>query len=169
MAATIEFGAVISHRRLGSGKTSLLNAFVIPVFRKDGWTVIVVRIEQDVEAALNKALAAPRRQSVGTTRELIEAATRRCRDRLLIVLDQFEEFLILGEPDRQNALATMLAGLNKQPIKGLKILLVVRSDYQTALEEVGLPRLLQGENFFQVGRFRDEAARLLQELKAEPE
>jgi hypothetical protein len=102
---------------------------------------------------------APRRQSFGAARELIEAATRRCHDRLLIVLDQFEEFLILGTPERQRAFATMLADLNKRPIKGLKILLVVRSDYQTALEEVGLPRLLQGENFFQVGRFREEAAR----------
>jgi NACHT domain len=144
----------------GSGKTSLLNAFVIPVFRKDGWTVTVVRAGQDAEAALNNTLAAPRRQSVSTTRELIEVAARRCRDRLLIVLDQFEEFLILGAPDRQGALATMLADLSERPVKGLKILLVVRSDYQTAPDEMGLPRLLQGENFFQVGRFREESARI---------
>ena len=143
----------------GSGKTSLLNAFVIPVFRKDGWTVTAVRIGQDAEAALNDALATPRRQSIGTTRELIEAAVRRCHDRLLIVLDQFEEFLILGTPEQQSVLAATLADLNKRPIKGLKVLLVVRSDYQTALEEVGLPRLLQGENFIQIGRFREEAAR----------
>jgi hypothetical protein len=97
---------------------------------------------------------------LGTTRELIEVAARRCRDRLLIVLDQFEEFLILGAPDRQTALAKMLADLSERPVKGLKILLVVRSDYQTALDEVGLPRLLQGENFFQVGRFREESARI---------
>ena len=143
----------------GSGKTSLLNAFVIPAFRQDGWTVPVVRVGQDAEAALNDALTAPQRQSFGSARELIEVATHRCHDRLLIVLDQFEEFLILGTPEQQRAFATMLADLNKRPIEGLKILLVVRSDYQTALEEVGLPRLLQGENFFQVGQFREEAAR----------
>jgi hypothetical protein len=53
----------------------------------------------------------------------------------------------------------MLADLNERQIKGLRILLVVRSDYQTALEEVGLPRLLQGENFYPVGRFRQAVAR----------
>jgi hypothetical protein len=37
----------------GSGKTSLLNAFVFPAFRKDGWTVTEVRVGQDAEAALN--------------------------------------------------------------------------------------------------------------------
>jgi hypothetical protein len=143
----------------GSGKTSLLNAFVIPAFKQDGWTVPVVRVGQDAEVALNDAVTARRRQTFSSTRELIEAATRRYHERLLIVLDQFEEFLILGTPERQKAFASLLADLNKRPIRGLKMLLVVRSEYQTTLEEVGLPRLLQGENFFQVGRFREEAAR----------
>ena len=143
----------------GSGKTSLLKAFVIPAFRKEGWTVAVVRAGQDAEAALKDALTVPRRQRVSTTRELIEAGARRCQDRLLIVLDQFEEFLILGAPEPQRTLAATIADLSEHPIRGVKILLVVRSDYQTVLDEVGLPRLMQGENFFQVGRFREEAAR----------
>jgi hypothetical protein len=143
----------------GSGKSSLLNAFVIPAFRQATWTVTVVRVGEDAEAAPNDAFKAPRRPSDDTTRGLIEAAARRCHDRLLIVLDQFEEFLILGTPERQSAFAAMLADLGERRVKGLKILLVVRSDYQTMLEEVGLPRLPQGENFFQVGRFREESAR----------
>ena len=142
----------------GSGKTSLLNAFLIPALRQEGWTVTVVRSGQDAESALNNALAGPRGLSKGTTRSLIEAARRRHHP-LLIVLDQFEEFLILGTLERQGAFAAALADLCERPIKGLKILLVARSDYQTALEEAGLPRLLQGENFFQIGRFREEAAR----------
>jgi hypothetical protein len=144
----------------GSGKTSLLNAFVIPAFRNDDWVVTIVRPGRDAEVALGDALKVPQDRGFATMRALIDAAKHRAHNRLLIVLDQFEEFLILGTPDRQNSFARMLADLNRQPPEGLKILLVVRSDYQTALEEVGLPRLLQGENFFQVGRFREEAARM---------
>ena len=160
MAATVELGSVISHGRFGLWQDlapERLRHSSIQAGRLD--SPCGAGRAEDAEAALNDALTAPQRQSFGSARELIEVATHRCHDRLLIVLDQFEEFLILGTPERQRAFATMLADLNKRPIEGLKILLVVRSDYQTALEEVGLPRLLQGENFFQVGQFREEAAR----------
>lgn len=143
----------------GSGKTSLLNAFVIPSLRKDGWTVSVVRVGQDAQEALTDALTIRGYQTVDLTRALVETAVRRCDNQLLIVLDHFEEFLVLGTAERQSFLDAMLDELNKNPIDGLKILLVVRSDYQTLLEETGLPRLLQGENFFQIGRFSEEAAR----------
>jgi hypothetical protein len=142
----------------GSGKTSLLNAFVIPAFRRDGWTVAAVRAGQDPDAALRKALTTPDSPHEGATRALIAAATERCQRRLLIVLDQFEEYLIQATPG-QRAFASMVVDLAERPIPGLKMLLTLRSDYQTALDEIGLPRLLQGENFFQVGRFREEAAR----------
>jgi hypothetical protein len=143
----------------GSGKSSLLNTFVLPALRKDGWTVIPVRASQDAEAALTAALTPPRRTRTSAVRELIEAAVRRYDDRLILVLDQFEEFIILSVPQKQQAIAATFANLAERPIKGLKILLVIRSDYQTALDEMGLPRLLQGQNFLQIGRFREEAAR----------
>jgi Leucine-rich repeat (LRR) protein len=143
----------------GSGKTSLLNAFVIPTLGRDGLTVISVRAGQDVDAALRKALTAPDTPHNETMRALIAGATERSQHRLLIVLDQFEEFLILATPERHKSFAAMIADLAAYPIPGLKILLALRSDYQTRLDEIGLPRLLQGENFFQVGRFGEEAAR----------
>jgi hypothetical protein len=43
--------------------------------------------------------------------------------------------------------------LRAKRIDGLRLLLVVRSDYQTAIEELGLPLLRQGENWREVGRF----------------
>jgi hypothetical protein len=48
--------------------------------------------------------------------------------------------------------------LHATPIKGLRLLLVPRSDYQTAIEELGLPLLRQGENWNLVGRFTIAAA-----------
>ncbi len=55
--------------------------------------------------------------------------------------------------ERQKAFAAFLADLRARPIKGLKLLLVLRSDYTTAIDELGLPLLRQGENWQEVGRF----------------
>jgi hypothetical protein len=141
----------------GTGKSSLLHAFVFPKLRTAGWTTMVVRAGQDAEAAIRDACATavPAKDSPFDD---LQASTER-HSQLLIVFDQFEEFLILSEPEKQRAFAQLLVKMRERPIKGLKILLVLRSDYQTALEDAGLPPLLQGVNFFQLGRFGEEAAR----------
>jgi Leucine-rich repeat (LRR) protein len=148
----------------GSGKSSLLNSFVLPALRGAGWTVVEARAWQDPETALRAALVrlgGARKWKLGEFSELrglFEAASKRTAGGLLIVLDQFEEFVILAEPERQKAFAALLADLHAKPIKGLKLLLVLRSDYQTAIDELGLPPLRQGENWVQVGRFTIAAA-----------
>ncbi len=148
----------------GSGKSSLLNAFVLPELREAGWTVVEARAWQDPQAALRNTLAkmqSTRRTKAGedrTLREIVEEATKRASDRLLIVLDQFEEFVILGKPERHQEFSTFVAELQTRPVKGLTLLLVLRSDYQMLLEEIGLPLPRSGENLFQVGRFQISAA-----------
>jgi hypothetical protein len=143
----------------GSGKSSVLNAFVLPALREAGWAVIEARAWQDPETALHDAIvrvAGTRKWKLGeptNLRGLLEALARRAEARFLLVLDQFEEFLILGHPERQNAFAALIAELHAKPVKGLKLLLVLRSDYQTAIDELGLPLLSQGENWIQIGRF----------------
>ncbi len=147
----------------GSGKSSLLNASVLPVLRKRGWTVVEIRPEQDPAAALRDALGQPsaRRQHQGeppAIRNLIEAAARRAGEQLLLVLDQFEEFVILGKPEQKQEFAALLADLQANPVKKFIMLLVLRSDYQAFLEDIGLPPLRQGENLYQVNRFMFAAA-----------
>jgi Leucine-rich repeat (LRR) protein len=148
----------------GSGKSSLLNAAVLPALRQRGWTVIELRPGQDPEAALRTAAATPtgaRRQRQGepaALRNLLEAAARRAGERLLLVLDQFEEFIILGEDEKKQAFAALIADLRAKPITKLSLLLVLRSDYQSFLQEIGLPPLRQGENLYQVNRFTFAAA-----------
>jgi Leucine-rich repeat (LRR) protein len=148
----------------GSGKSSVLNAYVLPALRDAGRTVVEARAWQDPEAALGEALArlgGTRKWKLGEffeLRGLLEAASKRTADGFLIVLDQFEEFVILGDPERQKAFAALLADLHAKPIKGLNLLLVLRSDYQTAIDELGLPPLRHGENWVQVGRFTVAAA-----------
>jgi hypothetical protein len=147
----------------GSGKSSLLNAFVLPSFRERGWTVIEVRSWQDPEAALRDALmqALGLRRSRGAESGLgtvIRAAARRASVGLLLVLDQFEEFVILGKPAQQRQFADTIADLSRARIEGLRLLLVLRSDYQIFLEDIGLPLPRNGENFYQVARFTLPAA-----------
>ena len=145
----------------GSGKSSLLNAFVLPTLREGGWTTQTVRVSSEPEKALTKAFAPQQNgqtENVSPLRDLIEAAALRASKCLLLVLDQFEEFVILAVPQQQQFVAKLLTDLADYPIKTLRILLVLRSDYQTSLDDIGLPRLRQGENFFQVGRFRESAA-----------
>jgi formylglycine-generating enzyme required for sulfatase activity len=127
----------------GSGKSSLLNAFVLPMLREQGWTVVGAQ--------------QPNAESQGL-REMVEDAARAAPVRLLIVLDQFDEFVIPAKPGQQQKFAAFVAELSSRPVKGLVLLLVMRSEYQVKLEETGLPLLRHGENLFQVGRFTIPAA-----------
>jgi Leucine-rich repeat (LRR) protein len=147
----------------GSGKSSLLNAFVLPMMREQGWTVVESRVWQDPQLALRDALlklAGERRPTVENCglREILENAAKQAPTGLLIVLDQFEEFVILAQPERQQEFAAFVAELGSRPVKDLKLLLVLRSEYQVPLQEIGLPLLRSGENLFQVGRFLFPAA-----------
>jgi hypothetical protein len=140
----------------GSGKSSLLNASVLPALRERGWAVVEARAWQDSEAALLDALARlpdarrPRQRERQALRDLIAATARRSGGRLLIVLDQFEEFVILGKPEQRQTFASLVCDLQAIPVKGLSLLLVLRSEYQTFLEEIGLAPLRHGENLYQI-------------------
>jgi Leucine-rich repeat (LRR) protein len=143
----------------GSGKSSILNAYVLPELRDAGWTVVEARAWQDPEAALGEALrklASLRKGRLPepkSLREHLERGARQARGGLLIVLDQFEEFVILAATAQQRGFAVLLADLRARPIEGLKLLLVLRSDYTSAIDELELPPLRQGENWREVGRF----------------
>ena len=153
----------------GSGKSSLLNADVLPRLREQNWTVVEARAWQDPSGALEEALKklpTPRRRDTSETvelRALMEAVARRIDGKLLVVLDQFEEFMILAKSEAKESFAALINSLRDNPIKGLRLLLVLRSDYQTALADVGLPLLRQEENWVQVGRFTLAAAKRFME------
>ena len=46
---------------------------------------------------------------------MIQQAAKRASDKLLIVLDQFEEFLILASPERQREFAAFVAEMQVEP------------------------------------------------------
>jgi hypothetical protein len=75
----------------GSGKSSLLNAFVLPKLREERWTVVEARTWQDSQAALRDALLNVPGISLSKggenrpLREIVEYTNKRVADRLLIV------------------------------------------------------------------------------------
>jgi conflict system STAND superfamily ATPase len=144
----------------GSGKSSLLNASLLPKLREEGWTVVEARAWQDPLGAIQEALRNRRAKAAKeqTLVEMIEHASKRASGKLLIVLDQFEEFLILASAERHGEFAAFVAEMQSSSVKKPWLLLVLRSDYQMLLEEAGLPPLRAGENLFQLGRFQFSAA-----------
>jgi Leucine-rich repeat (LRR) protein len=141
----------------GSGKSSVLNAYVLPALRDLGWTVVEARVWQDPERALSEAITKIiGEQKLGepaNMRGLLEVLAHRANSELLLVLDQFEEFLTLPDSERQEAFAVLIDDLRVRPIKGLRLLLVLRGDYKTRIEELNLPLLSLGENWREVGLF----------------
>jgi Leucine-rich repeat (LRR) protein len=152
----------------GVGKSSLLNAHVIPELKDAGWTVVAARPYDDPIGAIKTALRTPgviwKQPPQGDTdlRALIERAAQsvaRAGKRLLIVLDQFEEVLILlGEQERR-PFAALLRDLGERPVANLTVLLSLRQDYIGDLEALPVPPPTYGANWFEVKRFTPAAAR----------
>jgi conflict system STAND superfamily ATPase len=151
----------------GTGKSSLLNAWVIPHLVEDRKNhVIRLRGYQDPLAALQHELLEPGviwqkpSPEAGDVRALLERANRHVRPgRLVIVFDQFEEFVILQNPEKQQHFKRFFSGLHENPIEDLTLLLVLRNDYIGLIESLGLPLLHQDSNWKEVPPFTERAAR----------
>lgn len=151
----------------GSGKSSLLSAWVIPKLSQQSPGVLTLKLRgfQDPATQLESELRKPgiiwQRPPTGqeNLRSLLERACKQIKPkRLLIVFDQFEEFVILqGHADRERFEA-LLNSIIQYPIDGLTVLLVLRSDYVGMLEELGVPKLVQLQNWREVPPFTESAA-----------
>jgi Leucine-rich repeat (LRR) protein len=148
----------------GSGKSSLLAAWVIPHLIKEGARVVRLRGYQDPLAALQEELLKPgviwQRPSpdAGGLRPLLERACRNISGRLLVVLDQFEEFVIFEDAERRKQFEEFLGSLRHSPIANLVFLFVFRSDYIGLVEKLSLPPLAQSSNWKEVPPFTEMAA-----------
>lgn len=150
----------------GSGKSSLLAAFVLPNLARRNTLIIRLRGYQDPLTALEEKLHGPgvvwhrAPTEVGEARALLERACRYIRPRqLLVIFDQFEEFVILRGDHQHHELERLLSSLRQQPIDGATFLLVFRSDYIGLIEKLGLPPLVQDQNWKEVPPFTESAAR----------
>jgi hypothetical protein len=158
----------------GTGKSSLLNAYVLPRLREasPGWLTIVIRGYQKPLDALRRELLKPGQfwknppQDVTQIPELLSSALQRVKpQRVLLVLDQFEKFLAIYGRDaaRMQAIEELLRSLNDGLLPGLTTLLVLREDRKGVLASLQLRKVLplmnQEENWKMVPSFTEQAAR----------
>ena len=158
--------------RSGVGKSSLLNASVLPALEsgEPAWAVLTVRTFGDAVADLAAALRRPGlvykqppKDLPGELLPLLRRVDERLKERdgrLLVALDQFEEFLVFHDRDseRQAPLRQLLAELERKPLDRVRLLLSMRADYLEDVARLGLPRLHQGLNWMQVDAFTEPAA-----------
>jgi Leucine-rich repeat (LRR) protein len=149
----------------GCGKTSLLTASALPQLERAGMRIVKLRGYQNITAMVEELKrsgiiwkkAAP---DVADLRVLLERACSYVAPaRLLLVLDQFEEFVIIQDSTRQQAFTALLLSLCESPIKGLTVLLVFRSDYTGLIEKLSLPYLVQDSNWKEVPPFTESAVK----------
>lgn len=130
----------------GTGKSSLLLAWVIPKLKREKHVVIQLRgYEDDLFSRIKDKLLQPGMvwdRPAGQTddlRSLLRRATARLGEqRLFIVIDQFEEFVILKDQEQQNVFQQFLS---EGPIDGLTFLLVYRPEYEGFIQDQPWPRL----------------------------
>jgi Leucine-rich repeat (LRR) protein len=145
----------------GSGKSSILSAWVIPKLEREKHVVIQLRGYEDVLARLTNELLEPgafweRPPKADEVRSLLSRASQRLGKRhLLIVVDQFEEFLILADQERQGAFQEFLSG---KPIEGVTVLLVFRPEYEGLLQDQPWPRMQLDTNRKVISPFTENAA-----------
>lgn len=111
--------------------------------------VVNARIVGNPISAVTQALQKPGavwdRPSSGENanpRDLLERAARRVGPgKLLLILDQFEEFLILADDEQRDAFTALLHSLAGRPVRNLQVLMILRSDYRALLDTLGLPEI----------------------------
>ncbi len=147
----------------GTGKTSLLSAWVAPKLRREGHVVIQLRgYEGDLFARIKDKLLEPgviwdrKPSKTDDLRSLLNRASERLGDRrLLIIVDQFEEFLILAGQVRERALREFLSD---DPIRGVAFLLVYRPEYEKLIQDQPWPKLRLDANRRVISAFTENAA-----------
>ncbi len=138
-----------------------------------GWTVVETRIfGESVEHLRHKLLETnelftrkPDRE-MGLCQLLAHASEARAKKGaapLLLIIDQFEEFLILNKPEQRAPFAAFLQELAAKPIDSLRLLLIYRGDYSNLIFKLALPPPSLGKNWIAISPYnRDEATEFLQ-------
>jgi predicted Ser/Thr protein kinase len=147
----------------GTGKTSVLDAWVIPKLRREGHVVIHLRGYEDLFKGIKGQIlqpgliwAHPPVKEVDNLRSLLDRACRRLgANRLIIVVDQFEEVLILKDDEQRTAFQQFLSA---QTISGLTFLLVFRPEYEGLIQDQAWPRLHLNTNRRVISPFTENAA-----------
>jgi hypothetical protein len=152
----------------GSGKSSLINAYLAPQLEKisRGRTkVLIVRSYDKPLEFLYNALGKQNPSSIATSQALINSLQKLSKSLpsdncILIVLDQFEEFFLLRSEALQSIeneatesteeLKRFFHQFLASPPSNIHILLSYRDDFQQLIDQLELPARIEHFNFEQV-------------------
>ncbi|MFO1417879.1 MAG: SUMF1/EgtB/PvdO family nonheme iron enzyme [Methylotetracoccus sp.] len=140
----------------GCGRTSLLGAYVLPELERRGWTPVTVHPGANPGAAIGRALSEARLLRSGTSvglRERLEAAADRVDGPVLLILDDFEEFLLAGADDVRKGFVAELNELVARPVSAAHLLFVLPSEFLGQIGREGYPAPQLGRNWFAVDCF----------------
>jgi len=158
----------------GTGKSSLLAAWVIPKLMREGHVVIQLRGYEQLLERIKDRILEPGliwTQPPGSDadlRLLLERAGQRLGERrLILAIDQFEEFLILKDEEQQRAFQKLISVKTDNLTKtvnlpktsgGLTFLLVYRPEYEGLIQDQDWPRLKLDTNRKVISAFTENAA-----------
>jgi len=144
---------IVAHRltvlfgQSGVGKTSLINAGVIPRLEEEGYTSLYLRVLREPAASIKQAVLQLKPNATSPPSHLHPLSPDLCSflektlpsgSRLVILLDQFEEFFVrLGKATRA-AFAGELAACLESDLD-LRFVLSLRDDYLARLHSLSAP------------------------------
>ena len=156
----------------GSGKSSLVQAGLMPRLRKgsvpgsDRWGIVVAR---PADRPFENLERAGLRGAYAGLAEAVRGWMERNpgQEKLLLILDQFEEFLVTCPPDLRQRLWNGLKGLLDSDIE-VSILAAMRDDFYSRFASDAPPAILAWtqHGFFQVGSLLEKEE--LEEIISEP-
>jgi formylglycine-generating enzyme required for sulfatase activity len=134
LAKVLSSRLVLLYGMSGTGKTSLINAGLIPAARSQGFTCTSTRLIQNPSEALRAAINASLGQSGLLPddvrfEQFMPRLMLRSGLKLLLVFDQFEELFIHHGDQVVADFVSELGGLYNNPLLQVKFLLSIREDY----------------------------------------
>jgi formylglycine-generating enzyme required for sulfatase activity/DNA-binding HxlR family transcriptional regulator len=155
-AKTLNSRLTVLHGRSGAGKTSLLNAGLFPRLIHDGRLPVYVRIRAhedptlSIKQALAPASAGPRPQlleelSLQEFLGLVSTYLSRQTNELVVILDQFEEFLVsLFAPDLRRPFIEALGRCYEDKSLSVRFIVALRRERLWELDEFeeAIPHIL---------------------------
>ena len=153
----------------GSGKSSLINAYIAPRLKNERnpkTSVFIVRAYHDPLKELYEALRLEDENLHEVTADAVYEAINKAskllafNEQILIILDQFEEFFLLRNSPLDLQQGEDLKGLAELKLffyqflenapKGVHILLSYRDDFQQLIDQLELPARTEHINYEQV-------------------
>lgn len=167
---------VLINGQAGAGKTSLINAGLLPRLTDDNYTYIRFReysdpLEQFAKyfGAFGYPDSAPRAKQTDFVRFLLRA--RADSPNLILILDQFERFFLgVSDENRELFVREIARCLKEEALKDLRVLIAVREDFFGRLVsefETQIPNFLRENRYINLPPLHVREARtaILRPLK----